>query len=193
MTINVKLYEYCQQQECSVDVERLPNEVLAPLFVEANGKVTVMNLLPHTFRTLSRIGVKYRVAFVPVDSEEYEFMEKQYNLAVNNYLEKFRKSRRKYPQEVISYEDWVNTDDFSSFSTTSDVEQFLLSDMLTELTKEVQNNKPKQFELFKKLVENDGEKSLDAVIELLGIKRSTGYNHLKSLRQFVEEVLKDIT
>lgn len=102
MTINEKLFNYCQNQECSLDVEVKPDEVLAPLLIEDEDKIAGMNLKNHTLKMHTRAGKQYRVAFVPVETAAYELMEKEYNRAVNHYLDYYRKPRSKFAPELTS-------------------------------------------------------------------------------------------
>lgn len=192
MTINAKFYTYCQEQECSVDVDLYSDDVLAPMFVGSVHDASVMNLKTHTLRTHCIIGQKYLVAFVPVKAEDYEVMEKEFNRAVNHYLDYYRKPRSKYVPELTSYEEWFTGDTYTDTGNATDIDNYLLSEMLNTLFEEVARIAPKYIKLLAALVDNDSELSQDVVFERAGMKRSTAYNHLPKLRKLVSQILDDI-
>lgn len=192
MTINEKFYNYCQNQECSLDVDVLPDEVLAPMLIEDEDKFVGMNLKNHTLKMHTRAGKRYRVAFVPVKAEAYELMEKEYNRALNNYLDNYRRPRSKFAPEFTSYEDWVTGNDFKDTGVTTDIDNYLVSEMLVDLFEEVDKLNTKFTKLFSALVDNDSEFGKDEVFEQAGMKRSTAYNHLPKLRQLVKQILEVI-
>lgn len=93
---------------------------------------------------------------------------------------------------MTSYEDWVTGDEFTDEGVTTDIDNYLVSEMLVDLFEEVDNLNPKFTQLLAALVDNDSEFSKDEVFEQARLKRSTAYNHLPKLRQLVQQILEVI-
>ncbi|WP_142925575.1 hypothetical protein [Streptococcus iniae] len=170
----------------------LPNQILGPMLVESKEVAEDLGLRKETLRTHSKAGVKYLVAFIPIEAEEYAQTEKIYNHAVNSYLKPFRRSRSKNPIEVTSYEDWVVSDDHMEQGSTQELDEFLLSEMLDELLEKVNQLNPKLGRTLLALIENDGERSLADAFKQKNISRSTGFHHLPAVRKLVEELLHEV-
>lgn len=187
---NENFFNYCQRQLCSTHEELAPGQILAPMLVESNEVVHDFGLKTETLKTHSKMGKTYLVAFVPVARDEYELMEKEYNRAVNNYLSDYRKPRSKYaPKVMMSYEDWVTGADFTDKGDTTVMDEYLLEEMLKNLLQLLREQDEDLATLLIALLNNEGEWSRDKVIKQSGLARSTGYNKLKKLRQYVSDNL----
>lgn len=196
-------------------------EVLVPMMATPE-RIEGLDVDKRNLRTWRGAGRLYTVMFYPVPKEFRNEAMRQFNAELNEYLGKNRDARCLIPQEdgtvkvcpkkngdnhcackdcpyngvlerqdktEVSLEALMEESEYEPATSPSAEEEYMLAAMLEELLEELNEKYPKEAEIVNMLLD-DVDK--EAIFERLGLKKSQGYNLIKSAEKHVRKFIYDL-
>ena len=179
MTTYAKLRQFCEKQTSSIELEPAVNQVLAPMLVWDYQMILDLQLKRETLKYFRYGQLNVQVAFIPVDLSELEVAIRCFYRDVNEYLEPYRKDKRKHQLSFVSLEGLteVETDEGVAHlefpeEGISDYDEYLINEEFKSFIREL-DKQDARFGMILEMLHHGHTKT--EIIESLDLKKSQGY------------------